>query len=97
MENTYTNKLFIGGWPSSVQISRPVDLRVGDARDLDVDPPLGPKLSYAVTALVPQLEPVDLIERGRDYPAAVLDHYSDLPFPTLAQLEARRPRRSGTP
>ena len=36
----------------------PIDLRVGDARDLAVDPPLGPKLSYAVTALVPQLEPV---------------------------------------
>ena len=91
VENTYTNDLFIGGWPSSVQISRPVDLRVGDARDLDVDPPLGPKLSYAVTALVPQLEPADLIERGRDYPAAVLEHYSDLPFPTLAQLDGPSP------
>ena len=91
VENTYTSNLFIGGWPSSVQISRPVDLRVGDARDLDVDPPLGPKLSYAVTALVPQLEPADLIERGRDYPEAVLEHYSDLPFPTLAQLDGPSP------
>jgi transglutaminase-like putative cysteine protease len=91
VENTYTNDLFIGGWPASVQISRPVDLRVGDARDLDVDPPLGPKLSYAVTALVPQLEPADLIERGRAYPAAVVEHYTDLPFPTLAQLDGPSP------
>jgi protein-glutamine gamma-glutamyltransferase len=85
--STYTNDLFIGGSPSSVQIARPIDLRVGDARDLDVDPPLGPKLSYVVTAEVPQLEPTDLIERGRDYPAAVLERYSDLPFPKLQQLD----------
>ena len=93
VEITYTNDLFIGGWPSSVQMPRPVDLRVGDARNLDVDPPLGPKLSYAVTALVPQLEPADLIERGSDYPAAVLEHYSNLPFPTLAR--AGRPVARG--
>ena len=91
VESTYTSALLIGGWPSSVQIARPIDLKVGDARDLAVDPPLGPKLSYAVTALVPQLEPSDLIERGRDYPAAVLERYSDLPFPTLPQLKGSSP------
>ena len=91
VENTYTNDLFIGGWPVSVQIARAVHLRVGDARDLDVDPPLGPKLSYAVTALVPRLEPADLIDRGHTYPATVLEHYSDLPFPTLAQLDGPSP------
>ena len=74
-----------------MQIARPIDLRVGDARDLDVDPPLGPKLSYAVTALVPQLEPADLILRGRDYPAAVLERDSDLPFPALADLDGPSP------
>ena len=91
VENTYSNVLFIGGWPSSVQIAKPIDLRVGDARDLAVDPPQGPKLSYAVTAVVPQLEPTDLIERGRAYPANVLEHDSDLPFPTLSQLDGPSP------
>jgi transglutaminase-like putative cysteine protease len=91
VENTYSNVLFIGGWPSSVQIAKPIDLRVGDARNLVVDPPQGPKLSYAVTAVVPQLEPSDLIERGRDYPAAVLERYADLPFPTLPQLDGPSP------
>ena len=86
VESTVTNDLFTGGWPSSVQIARRIDLRVGDARDLDVDPPLGPKLSYTVTAVVPQLEPSDLIERGRAYPADVR-RYSDLPFPTLRELD----------
>ncbi len=91
IESTYTNDLFIGGLPSSLQIARPVDLRVGDGGGLNVDPPLGPKLSYAVTALVPRLEPSDLIERGRAYPSDVLARYTDLPFPTLQQLDGRSP------
>ena len=91
VESTYTNDLFIGGWPSSIQIARPIEVRVGDARNLDVDPPLGPKLSYAVKALVPQLEPADLILRGSDYPAAILKRYSDLPFPALPDLQGPSP------
>ena len=91
VESTYTNALFIGGLPSSLQIARPVDLRVDDARGLNVDPPLGPKLSYAVTALVPRLEPWDLLERGRAYPSDVLARYAALPFPTLRQLDGRSP------
>lgn len=91
IESTYTNDLFIGGLPSSLQIARPVDLRVGDGGGLNVDPPLGPKLSYAVTALVPRLEPSDLIGRGRAYPSDVLARYTDLPFPTLQQLDGRSP------
>ncbi len=87
IESTYTTDLFTGGLPSSVQIARPVDLRVGDARNLGVDPPLGPRLSYTVTALVPQLTPADLIGRGRDYPSDVVRRYSDLPVPTLRALD----------
>jgi transglutaminase-like putative cysteine protease len=86
IESTVTNDLFTGGWPSSVQIARRIDLRVGDARDLGVDPPLGPKLSYAVTAVVPQLEPTDLIDRGRAYPVDVRRYY-DLPFAALRELD----------
>ena len=52
---------------------------------LDVDPPLGPKLSYTVTALVPQLDAGRPHRRGRDYPADVLARYSDLPVPALAR------------
>ena len=88
IESTYTTDLFTGGLPSSLQIARPIDLRVGDARNLGVDPPLGPRLSYTVTALVPQLTPADLIGRGRDYPADVVARYSGLPFPTLGELDA---------
>ena len=91
IESTYTNDLFTGGLPSSVQIARPIDLRVGDARNLDVDPPLGPRLSYTVTALVPQLKPADLVERGRAYPADVVARYSDLPFPALGELDGPSP------
>ena len=88
IESTYTTDLFTGGLPSSLQIARPIDLRVGDARNLGVNPPLGPRLSYTVTALVPQLTPADLIGRGRDYPADVVARYSGLPFPTLGELDA---------
>jgi transglutaminase-like putative cysteine protease len=87
VESTYTNDLFIGGWPSSVQIASPVDLRVGEGRALDVDPPLGPKVSYAVRALVPQLDPADLILRGSDYPEAVRKRDLGLPFPALPDLK----------
>jgi len=87
IESTYTSDLLVGGWPSSVQIAHPIDLQVGDARNLKVDPSLGPRLSYAVTALVPQLEPADVIERGRAYPADVVRRYSDLPFPALRELD----------
>jgi transglutaminase-like putative cysteine protease len=91
IESTFTNDLFIGGSPSSVQMARPIELRAGDARNLDINPPLGPRLSYTVTALVPQLTPADLIGRGRDYPADVVARYSDLPFPALGELDGPSP------
>ena len=97
VQSTYTDDLFIGGWPSSVRIAKPIDLRVSDARALEVHPLLGPRLSYTVTALVPQLTPADLIGRGRDYPADVVARYSSLPFPTLGELAAApSPKCSGT-
>ena len=90
IESTYTDDLFTGGLPSSLQIARPIDLRVGDAGNLGVDPPLGPSLSYTVTALVPELTPADLIGRGRTT-RRTWSPLHGLPFPTLGELAGAPP------
>ena len=47
---------------------------------------LGPKLTYTVTAWVPTVTPADLERIGPSYPPDIEGPYTDLPFPSLADL-----------
>jgi transglutaminase-like putative cysteine protease len=79
--STYTDHLFTGGTPRSLIISHQVPLRVTDAGALRLDKPVGPTLDYSITAVVPQVKPTDLLDRGRAYPVDVGEKYLMLPFP----------------
>ena len=91
VESTYTDHFFTGGSARSLLIAHQVPLQVTDTRALRVDQPLGPKLDYAITAVIPQVRPTDLLARGRDYPADILGQYAALPFPTLSDLKGPSP------
>jgi protein-glutamine gamma-glutamyltransferase len=86
VESMYTNYFFTGGSPQTLAIGRQVLLQVNGALALGVDPPLGPKVDYAITAVIPQLKPADLVGRGRDYPWAILAQYDTLPFRARSDL-----------
>jgi transglutaminase-like putative cysteine protease len=83
--STYTDRLFAGGWATQVRASLPLDLRMTDATAIAVSPARGPELDYALTAVVPDLEPTDLIGRGRYYPEDVMRDSLGLPFPARPQ------------
>ena len=83
--STYTDRLFAGGWPTEVRARLPLQLQMTAASAVAVTPPRGPTLEYAVTAVVPDLGPTDLIGRGRYYPRDVEQRYLGLPFPLRPQ------------
>ena len=108
--STYTDRLFAGGWPTEVRTRLPLQLQMTDGAAVAVTPSRGPTLEYTVTAVVPDLEPIDLIGRGRYYPGDVARRYLELPFPlrpqdggpeaaaewrAAAAVTARRPRVGG--
>lgn len=86
VQSVYTNYFFVGGEPRSLIVGSNVALRLNDARSLHVRQALGPTLEYELLATIPELEPVDLVGLGRDYPRAV-ERYLALPFPRLAEIE----------
>jgi hypothetical protein len=51
---------------------------------------VGPTLRYTLTAVVPELEPADLVGRGRDYPGDVRP-YLLLPFPAAGEMQGPAP------
>jgi hypothetical protein len=91
VESTYTDHLFSGGSPRSLVITDAVSLQVPDSLALVVDPPIGPRLDYSITAVVPQLTASDLLARGRIYPPDILNEYVGLPFPTRSDLRGPSP------
>ena len=91
VESTYTDHLFTGGSPRSLLIADQVSLRVPDSHALGVDQPLGPKLDYSITAVIPHVKPTDLLDRGRDYPADILSQYATLPVPRRSDLTGPSP------
>lgn len=91
VESAYTDHLFIGGSARSLVIAHAVSLWVSDSRALAVEPPLGPHLHYAATAIIPQVKPSDLLARGRNYPADIVIPYTALPFPTRSDLKGLSP------
>jgi transglutaminase-like putative cysteine protease len=89
--STFTDHLFTGGTPRSLLLDRDLMLWVSDARALRLNRPVGPTLRYTITAVVPQVKPEDLLDRGREYPADVLGSYTSLPFPALSDLGTLAP------
>ncbi len=88
--STYTDHLFTGGAPRTVLLeASETYLWVTDAQALQLSRPLGPTLRYAVTAVVPQVKPADLVGRGREYPADVALGSTGLPFPAVSQPAGR--------
>ncbi len=88
--STYTDHLFTGGVPRTVLLdAEGTDLWITDAQALQLSRPLGPTLRYAVTAVVPQVKPADLVGRGRAYPADVVLSSTGLPFPAVTQPAGR--------
>ena len=85
IQSTFTDHVFTGGTPKVFVFGGPVPLRMNNARALGADPPLGPKLDYKVTAVIPQLKPADLVDRGRAYSENILA-YAAMPFPTLSDV-----------
>jgi transglutaminase-like putative cysteine protease len=85
-DSVYTNFLFVGGEPRSVDVGQDLALSTNEMRVIHSADSLGPTLAYSVTAVIPDLKPTDLVGKGSDYPEAV-DRYLVLPFPRVAQIE----------
>ena len=81
-----TNYFFAGGDPQTLDLDLNVALRMNNMRSLRVSNALGPALDYSLTAVIPRLEPADLVGLGTDYPDE-LDRYRTLPWGTAADLE----------
>ena len=79
VQSLYTSFLFTGGAPSVVVLGSHEPLTVSSAGALRLPRPIGPRFTYALTAVIPHLKPADLVARGRDYPAGVLSDVA-LPF-----------------
>jgi transglutaminase-like putative cysteine protease len=86
VRSVYTNYFFTGGDPKSLTMSQDVVLRMNEMRSLHVVSPLGPSLDYTLKAVIPKITPSSLVALGSDYPESI-QHYLDLPFPRIAQLE----------
>lgn len=87
VDATYTDYLFAGGDATTVDLDSRAPLRTNSVGALVLDEPLGPRFAYSITAVVPQLKPTDVVDRGRAYPLDVVQHDTALPFPALAELQ----------
>lgn len=85
IEAVYTNYLFTGGEPLKVLMPERIALRLNDMRSLHVSKALGPVLDYTLDAIIPDLEPAALVDKGRGFPDSVKPYLS-LPFPHLDEL-----------
>ncbi len=86
VQSVYSNYFFVGGDPLSLAIDQDLVLRTNDTRAIHSNRAVGPTFAYTVTAVVPDLEPTDVVGKGRDYPESARD-YLVLPFPRVEQIE----------
>jgi transglutaminase-like putative cysteine protease len=86
VQDVYTNYFFTGGDPQTLAIEQDISLRMNHMRSLRVSKALGPTLDYSLTAVIPQVEPADLVGLGTDYPDEV-GRYRTLPWGNIADLE----------
>lgn len=87
----YTDFLFAGGTPTAVAAGRQMTVYSNGVPALKLSRPLGPELEYELTAIMPQVKPVDLAARGRDYPPEVIRD-TELPFPAAAEVTGFAPQ-----
>ncbi len=85
VQSVYTNYLFVGGDPVSLQIGQDLVLRTNLLRAIHSNRALGPSLVYTVDAVIPDLKPTDVVGRGSNYPNA-LNLYLSLPFRRAAEI-----------
>jgi len=83
----YTDFLFTGGSPRSIVFAQSEPIAQTDVGALSARESLGPRVEYVLTAVVPRVTPAQLVDRGRDYPAAAAAE-TQLPFPALDELGA---------
>ena len=81
-----TNYFFAGGDPQSLTLEQDVVVRMNSMRVLRVSDALGPGLHYSLTAVIPELQPADLVALGSDYPEEV-DRYLKLPSGWAVDLD----------
>jgi transglutaminase-like putative cysteine protease len=86
IHSVYTNYFFVGGAARLLTLDQQIALRVNDMGALRVSKPLGPNLTYSLTAVIPEVKPGDLVGLGSEYPDS-LSSYVILPFPRLAALD----------
>jgi len=85
IQSVSTYYLFAGGDPRVLTFDRSVALFMNSMRSLRVSAALGPSLIYSLTAVVPDLDPTDLVGLGSDYPNS-LSGYLTLPFRSRSDL-----------
>lgn len=90
MHEVNTAYLFVGGDPLYITMDQELVLRTGEARAIRSNRPLGPSLTYSATAVIPSLQPEDLVDKGRDYPSG-LDRYRVLPFSRAGDITGPDP------
>jgi protein-glutamine gamma-glutamyltransferase len=79
VQSLSTDFLFSGGAPKVLVLSGGAPPTTDGAQALRLTRPAGPQFTYALTAVIPRVRPADLVDRGRDYPVAVLPDMA-LPF-----------------
>ena len=85
VRSLYTDFLFAGGTPTTLVFAPRLPVFTDSELALRLRRPVGPAFTYALTAVVPQAKPADLVGRGRDYPQDVLPDTA-LPFPAAASV-----------
>jgi transglutaminase-like putative cysteine protease len=81
----YISYFFAGGEPGSLALDQEISLRMNPMRALHVSRPLVAPLHYGLTAVIPKVNPADLVGLGTDYPED-LDAFLTLPFDRLPDI-----------
>ena len=87
VQDMATDYLLTGGAVETLHVARTVPLHTNGMYILGLGRPVGPEFAYGITAVAPDLEPSDLVGRGRDYPRAAA-RLAAVPFPSPAQSAA---------
>jgi protein-glutamine gamma-glutamyltransferase len=89
IQSMYITYLFVGGIADRLKLLEPVKVFASDGGSLRLEKTLGPELRYEVQAVIPRLNPTQLVGLGRDYPKGA-EAYLDLPFPSLERVRAAK-------
>lgn len=85
IQSMYTTYLFVGGIADQLRLLEPVRVFASDGGSLRLEKTLGPELRYEMHAVIPRVNPTQLVGLGRDYPEEA-QAYLDLPFPSVERV-----------